>query len=114
MNFAHQNPLGRRLILWKDNRPARDMEIVGVSKNARYGDLKNQIPPVVYMPYDQGFPQPNELVYALRTAGDPLACFVSSERTWPIRSLLWAFVSVSTFPLGLAAVDLRRLCSLST
>jgi predicted permease len=79
INFAGQNPLGRHLILWKDNRPARDMEIVGVSKNARYGGLKQEIPPVVYIPYDQGYPQPNEMVYALRTAGDPLA-YVNSVR----------------------------------
>jgi macrolide transport system ATP-binding/permease protein len=26
----------------------------------------------VYFPYDQGFPQPVQMVYALRTAGDPL------------------------------------------
>ena len=77
INFGGRNPLGRHLILWKDGwkdgHPARDMEIVGVSKNARYGGLKEGIPPVVYIPYDQGYPQPNELVYALRTAGDPLA-----------------------------------------
>jgi macrolide transport system ATP-binding/permease protein len=27
----------------------------------------------VYFPYDQGFPEPFEMVYELRTAGDPLA-----------------------------------------
>jgi predicted permease len=79
INFGRQNPLGRHLILWKDERPARDMEIVGVSKNARYGGVKEEIPPVVYISYDQGFPQPNEMVYALRTAGDPLT-YVNSVR----------------------------------
>lgn len=78
-NFGGQNPLGRHLILWKDQHPARDMEIVGVAKKARYGGLKEKIPPVVYIPYDQGYPQPNEMVYALRTAGDPLA-YVNSVR----------------------------------
>src|SRR6266850_2324414 len=47
------------------------MEIVGVSRNARYGSLTRDIPPVVYFPYDQGYPQPNEMVYALRTSGNP-------------------------------------------
>ena len=55
------------------------MEIVGVSKDARYGDLKREIPPVVYIPYDQGYPQPDEMTYVLRTTGDPLA-YVSSVR----------------------------------
>src|SRR5581483_3219844 len=79
INFPGRNPLGRHLILWKDKRPARDMEIVGISKNARYGGLKEAIPPVVYIPYDQGYPQPNEMVYALRTVGNPLA-YVNSVR----------------------------------
>jgi ABC-type antimicrobial peptide transport system permease subunit len=55
------------------------MEIVGVFKNARYADLKRAIPPLVYIPYNQGYPQRGEMVYALRTAGDPLAC-VNSVR----------------------------------
>jgi macrolide transport system ATP-binding/permease protein len=79
INFGGRNPLGRHLTLWNDKHAARDMEIVGVCKNARYGGLKSKIPPVVYIPYDQGYPQPNEMVYALRTAGDPLA-YVNSVR----------------------------------
>jgi macrolide transport system ATP-binding/permease protein len=68
--------------LWKDSDEKtreRDMEIVGVSKDARYGDLKREIPPVVYIPNDQGYPQPNEMTYVLRTTGDPRA-YVSSVR----------------------------------
>jgi ABC-type antimicrobial peptide transport system permease subunit len=37
------------------------------------------IPPVVYMPYDQGYPPPDHMVYALRTLGDPLR-YVDSVR----------------------------------
>jgi ABC-type antimicrobial peptide transport system permease subunit len=43
-----------------------------VSRNARYGQLTKEIPPVVYLPYDQGYPQPSQMVYELRTSGDPL------------------------------------------
>jgi predicted permease len=71
-NFGDRNPLGRRLILSNDGATARDMEIVGVSKNARYGGLTNVIPPVAYIPYNQGFPRPDAMVFALRTSGDPL------------------------------------------
>jgi macrolide transport system ATP-binding/permease protein len=74
-NFGNRNPLGQHLILREagnEGRTARDMEIVGVSRNARYGELTRVIPPVVYMPCNQGYPQPNQMVYALRTAGDPL------------------------------------------
>ena len=81
-NFGGRNPLGQHLLLTRPRNgqgPARDMEIVGVSRNARYGSLTRDIPPVVYFPYDQGFPQPNEMVYALRTSGDPLL-FVNTVR----------------------------------
>ena len=69
-NFGDRNPLGQHLLLSR-NGLGRDMEIVGVSRNARYGSLTRDIPPVVYFPYDQGYPQPNEMVYALRTSGNP-------------------------------------------
>jgi predicted permease len=77
INFGTENPLGRHLILWKEillkeKEPARDMEIVGVAKNANYGGVKEKIPPVVYFPYDQGYPAPNAMVFVIRTAGDPL------------------------------------------
>jgi macrolide transport system ATP-binding/permease protein len=77
--FGDQNPLGRHLILWNREQPAREMEIVGVARDARYGGLKREILPVVYIPYHQGFPPPNEMVFALRTSGDPLA-YVKSVR----------------------------------
>ena len=70
-NFGDRNPLGQHLLLSR-NGLGRDMEIVGVSRNARYGGLTRDIPPVVYFPYDQGYPRPSEMVYALRMSGDPL------------------------------------------
>ena len=76
VNFPGQNPIGRHIDLWRSSEEEqldRDMEIVGVSKDARYGDLKRDIPPLVYLPYNQGYPEPNEMLYALRTAGDPLS-----------------------------------------
>jgi ABC-type antimicrobial peptide transport system permease subunit len=50
------------------------VEVVGVSRDARYGGLRTQIPPVAYIAYDQGYSviAPHRMVYALRTAGDPL------------------------------------------
>jgi predicted permease len=68
-NFGNQNPVGQHLLLALRAAP-RDMEIVGLSKNALYGGLKDAIPPVVYIPFNQGLPKQREMVYALRTAGD--------------------------------------------
>jgi predicted permease len=82
INFPGRNPLGQHLMLWEDGEKkklGRDMEIVGVAKNARYGGLKRETLPVVYIAYNQGFPPPDEMMYALRTAGNPLG-FVDSIR----------------------------------
>lgn len=81
-NFGARNPVGQHLTLREagaGEKLARDMEIVGVSRNARYGSLTRDIPPLVYIPYNQGYPQPDQMVYALRTAGDPLL-YVNSVR----------------------------------
>lgn len=89
ISFPRENPIGRHLYMWKDSevsRPwddkanvARDMEIVGLAKNANYGGVKQKIPPVVYLPYDQGYPEPTEMVFALRTSGPPLG-YINSVR----------------------------------
>ncbi len=70
--FGDENPLGRHMILGREKN-ARDLEIIGVSRNARYGGVTRDFRPVVYFPYDQGYPDPRDMVYALRTTGDPLA-----------------------------------------
>ena len=75
-NFGDWNPLGQHLLL---GTGLRDMEIVGVARNAQYGELKSNAPPVVYIPYDQGAPPPQQMVYELRTSGNPLA-LVSTVR----------------------------------
>src|SRR6185437_1715672 len=67
-----QNPLGQRLTL--GGRHPREMEIVGVSANAHYGRLKDELKPVAFIPYNQGDnPRVQQMVFTLRTAGDPLA-----------------------------------------
>ena len=79
VNFGDRNPLGQRLIIDKGETPVRSMEIVGVSRDTHYGGLKRQILPVVFFPYDQGYPNPEDMVYELRTAGDPLT-YISAVR----------------------------------
>jgi macrolide transport system ATP-binding/permease protein len=82
LNFGDENPLGRHIILRgrasKDSK-GRDMEIVGIAANTRYGGLKDKARPVIYIAYNQGWPEPEDMVFELRTAGDPLA-FVHTVR----------------------------------
>jgi len=71
LHFGSNNPIGQYVTLGGET--PRDMEIAGLSADARYGDLKREIPPVVYIPYNQGTTPPiDQMVYELRTAGDPL------------------------------------------
>jgi predicted permease len=72
INFGNESALGRHLV--RGGTRPREMEIVGVASNAHYGRLKDDTKPVVYIPYNQEqTPSVQQMVYALRTAGDPLA-----------------------------------------
>lgn len=71
-NFENENPLGRHLSVAR-GKYARDVVIIGVAKDVPYGGLKHEPTPVVYLPFDQGYPPPREMTFALRTAGNPLA-----------------------------------------
>jgi predicted permease len=81
-NFGDADAIGRNIevggSMQVDGVP-RVLEIVGVAANARYGGLKGDVPPVVYVSYAQ-VPAPQvgqmtylgQVTYALRTEGDPL------------------------------------------
>jgi predicted permease len=50
-----------------------DLEVIGVAADTRYGPLKLANPPVIYVPYPQlPVKQVRQMVYALRTEGDPM------------------------------------------
>ena len=53
---------------------AVDLEIVGVAAPVRYGPLKFDVPPVIYLPYAPvaEAARLRAMTYALRTDGDPL------------------------------------------
>jgi predicted permease len=67
--FGNENPVGRRITL-ADER--RDLEIVGVSANLRYGGLKNEDESSMTVFVAANQISPDGVTYALRTAGDPL------------------------------------------
>jgi macrolide transport system ATP-binding/permease protein len=67
--FGNENPVGRRITFVDENR---DLEIVGVSANVRYGGLKeDESPMTVFTAVSQT--SPDGMTYALRTVGDPLS-----------------------------------------
>ncbi len=68
--FGSENPIGRHFGLG-DSAPV-DLEIIGVSRTARYNSLKQDIPPVAYVPYSRSLRSLGPMIYELRAAGDPL------------------------------------------
>ena len=72
--FENENPVGRRITLPDEKR---DLEIVGVSANLRYGGLKNEEESAMTVFVAVSQFSSDRMTYALRTAGDPLR-FVQS------------------------------------
>jgi macrolide transport system ATP-binding/permease protein len=73
--MPNQNPIGRHITVGGSVGPLKplDLEVVGVAATAKYGPIKLTIPPVVYVPYPQiPSSQVQQMIYALRTDGDPL------------------------------------------
>ena len=76
-NFGGGDPIGRRLEVGGGMKKADGsplvFEVVGVAGPTRYGGLKRETPPVVYLPYTQlPAERLGSMTYALRTQGDPL------------------------------------------
>jgi predicted permease len=74
--FGNENPVGRSITLPDEKR---DLEIVGVSANVRYGGLKNEDENAMTVFVSVSQFSPDRVTYALRTTGDPLK-FVQSVR----------------------------------
>ncbi len=117
-NFPDRNPLGQHIVI--SRRPPmenRDVAIVGVAKDARYGALKGEFRDVAYLPFNQGSYSPvEEMTFALRTSGDPLR-YVNTVRA--IVSQSDARVPVTDVKTQAAQIDqmmnqeiiLARLCT---
>src|SRR6202030_4731394 len=72
VNLESRNPVGQHVVSYGLEKKPREMEIVGLARNARYDDLTGQFPPVVYLPFEQNLAPVAEMTFFLRTAGDPM------------------------------------------
>jgi macrolide transport system ATP-binding/permease protein len=83
-NFPSESPVGKRVAVRvpQSGDPVfREMEIVGVAKDVRYGGVKDDLPQVVYISHNHAAPLTavNRMAFELRTTGDALA-LVSTVR----------------------------------
>jgi predicted permease len=70
--FGDANPIGRR-IGYGPGAPSANTEIVGVVKDAKFGDLKETIARFVYLPYRQSPIPLSNMTFYVRTATNPTA-----------------------------------------
>jgi predicted permease len=70
--FPRQNPIGRHIGFGTDLGTKTTMEIIGVVKDIKYTDLREDIPVQVFLPYlASGFTGQSQMTVYLRTTGDP-------------------------------------------
>jgi predicted permease len=77
--FPHSSPIGRRFG-FGEAKASGEIGIVGVVGDAKYADLRREVPPTVYVPYLQGPNQLRSMRFEVRTAGNPLAVVASVRR----------------------------------
>jgi len=79
-HFRGINPIGHRIDFGSAARP-NVFEIVGVAQDAKYNQLRTEVPPVAYMPYQQFLAVPNSMTFQVRGSGDlrPLVAAIERE-----------------------------------
>jgi predicted permease len=78
--FPNVDPIGRHYT-WASNCKFGRVEIVGVVRDARQGDLREGIRPTAYVSYvNPSSGAPSRLIFTVRTAGDPAAMTASIQR----------------------------------
>jgi predicted permease len=76
--FHGDNPIGKAIDFGDPKHP-EPAEVVGVVGNSRYGQLRKEAPPTVFVPYQQTLAAATFMSFEVRTAGDPEA-FVPAIR----------------------------------
>ncbi len=127
-----QDPIGRHLGFGTDPGTHTDMEIIGVVKDIKYTNLRDEIPPQAYIPYlaahflgdmtvyirtaydaDQIMPQVRTKVhaldaglpiYAVRTTETQLSNSLSTERMIASLSTVFGFLATLLAAIGLYGV----------
>lgn len=69
--FHGDNPIGKHLVYDGRNKILSSYEIVGVARDVKYGNLRSDPPPTAYWSYQQSRLISAQMVFLVRTAGDP-------------------------------------------
>ena len=130
--FAGRNPIGRHIGFGMDPGTKTDMEIIGVVKDIKYTNLRDEIPEQAYVPYlssryvtgmtvylrtaldpDQLFAavrakvrelDPNVPVYSMRTTEEQISNSLTTERLIASLSAVFGFLATLLATIGLYGV----------
>jgi len=69
--FHGDNPIGKHLVYDGRNKMLSSYEIVGVARDVKYGNLRSDPPPTAYWSYKQPKLVSAQMVFLVRTQGDP-------------------------------------------
>jgi predicted permease len=70
------NPVGKRVAEGRSDTLPRDIEIVGLVRDAKYASMKRDVPPVFFVPHRQR--SIGEMHFYVRTSGDPVVMLRSA------------------------------------
>ncbi len=70
---SEESPIGKRFGFNKDK--PNELEIVGVVGDTKYGNLRDEPPPTLYVSWMQELRGVEAVTFGVRTTGDPLALF---------------------------------------
>ena len=79
--FAGQNSIGRRYRIQNGNKLSATIEIVGVVKDAKYRELRDEIPPTAYLPAIQGPFLQLPMTLELRVAAGPPTALIPGVKS---------------------------------
>ena len=67
--FPNENPIGKRFGF--DASAVNQIEIVGLSADAKYTSLRDEIKPTIYLPWSQELQSVRSMAFEMRAAGNP-------------------------------------------
>jgi predicted permease len=69
--FADETPVGKRISF--DSKKLGEVEIVGIARDAKYSRQREEVPPTVYLPWQQELRSVNSITFEVRTIGETSA-----------------------------------------
>lgn len=67
--FGDENPVGKRISF--DSKKPGEIEIIGLTRDAKYTRQREEVPPTAYLPWTQELRSVSSVTFEVRTTGDP-------------------------------------------